>query len=85
MDLSRAGVTGWSFGGYFPLMAVMRRPGVFSAGVAGAPVVDWQDYDTFYTERYFGLPEDNRAGYRTSNVLTYANALARPLLIVHGV
>jgi dipeptidyl-peptidase-4 len=85
MDLSRVGVTGWSFGGYFTAMAVMRRPDMFAAGVAGAPVVDWQDYDTFYTERYMGLPQDNEAGYRASNVLTYANQLARPLLLVHGV
>jgi dipeptidyl-peptidase-4 len=85
MDISRVGVTGWSFGGYFTLMAVLRRPDVFAAGVAGAPVVDWQDYDTFYTERYLGLPEANPDGYRRSNVLTYVDALARPLLIVHGV
>ncbi|HEY3777771.1 MAG TPA: DPP IV N-terminal domain-containing protein [Rhizomicrobium sp.] len=85
MDLSRVGVTGWSFGGYFTVMAVLRRPDVFAAGVAGAPVFDWQDYDTFYTERYLGLPQANEAGYRASNVLTYAGQLARPLLIVHGV
>ena len=85
MDLSRVGVTGWSFGGYFTLMAVLRRPDVFAAGVAGAPVVDWEDYDTFYTERYIGLPQADEAGYRRSNVLTYASALSRPLLIVHGV
>jgi dipeptidyl-peptidase-4 len=85
MDLSRVGVTGWSFGGYFTLMAVMRRPDIFAAGVAGAPVVDWEDYDTFYTERYMDLPQNNEAGYRASNVLTYADQLNRPLLIVHGV
>jgi dipeptidyl-peptidase-4 len=85
MDLSRVGVTGWSFGGYFTLMAVMRRPDIFAAGVAGAPVVDWEDYDTFYTERYMDLPQNNEAGYRASNVLTYADQLSRPLLIVHGV
>jgi dipeptidyl-peptidase 4 len=85
MDLARVGVTGWSFGGYFTAMAMLRRPDMFAAGVAGAPVVDWEDYDTFYTERYMGLPEDNQAGYRASNVLTYADRLARPLLLVHGV
>jgi dipeptidyl-peptidase-4 len=85
MDLSRVGVTGWSFGGYFTAMAVLRRPDVFAVGVAGAPVVDWQDYDTFYTERYLGLPDANSAGYRASDVLTYADQLARPLLLVHGV
>ncbi len=85
MDMSRVGLTGWSFGGYFTAMALMRRPDVFAAGVAGAPVVDWEDYDTFYTERYMGLPQDNEAGYRASNVLTYADQLSRPLLLVHGV
>ena len=85
MDLARVGVFGWSFGGYFSAMATIRRPDVFAAGVAGAPVVDWQDYDTFYTERYMGLPAGNADGYRKSNVLTYAANLKRPLLIVHGV
>ncbi|HEY3636839.1 MAG TPA: DPP IV N-terminal domain-containing protein [Rhizomicrobium sp.] len=85
MDMGRVGVFGWSFGGYFSAMATMRRPDVFAAGIAGAPVVDWQDYDTYYTERYMGLPDANADGYRKSNVLTYADQLSRPLLIVHGV
>jgi len=85
MDMQRVGVFGWSFGGYFSAMATIRRPDVFAAGVAGAPVVDWEDYDTYYTERYMGLPGDNAAGYRASSVLTYAAQLERPLLIVHGV
>ncbi|HUO91373.1 MAG TPA: DPP IV N-terminal domain-containing protein [Rhizomicrobium sp.] len=85
MDMTRVGVFGWSFGGYFSAMATIRRPDVFAAGVAGAPVVDWQDYDTFYTERYMGLPQENADGYRKSSVLTYAANLERPLLLVHGV
>jgi dipeptidyl-peptidase 4 len=85
MDMKRVGVFGWSFGGYFSAMATIRRPDVFAAGVAGAPVVDWEDYDTFYTERYMGLPQENVDGYRKSNVLTYASNLQRPLLLVHGV
>jgi dipeptidyl-peptidase 4 len=85
MDMARVGVFGWSFGGYFSAMATMRRPDVFAAGIAGAPVVDWQDYDTYYTERYMGLPDANAEGYRKSNVLTYVDQLSRPLLIVHGV
>lgn len=85
MDMARVGVYGWSFGGYFTAMAMLRRPDVFAAGIAGAPVVDWQDYDTFYTERYMGPPQNNAAGYKASNVLTYASALRRPLLIVHGI
>jgi dipeptidyl-peptidase 4 len=85
MDLTRVGVVGWSFGGYFSAMATMRRPDVFAAGIAGAPVVDWQDYDTYYTERYMGLPSANPEGYAKSSVLTSTGDLKRPLLIVHGV
>jgi dipeptidyl-peptidase-4 len=84
LDLSRVGIYGWSFGGYFTAMAVMRHPDVFHVGVAGAPVSDWLDYDTHYTERFMGLPEENPEGYRAASVLTYAKDLKRPLLIVHG-
>ncbi len=84
MDMSRVGIYGWSFGGYFAAIAVMRRPDVFHVGVAGAPVADWRDYDTHYTERYMGLPEENPAGYDAASVLTYCKDLERPLLIVHG-
>ncbi len=84
MDLRRAGVTGWSFGGYFTAMATIRRPELFRAGGAGAPVVDFADYDTAYTERYLGLPSQDPEGYRASNVLTYAASLSRPLLLLHG-
>jgi dipeptidyl-peptidase-4 len=84
LDLSRAGVTGWSFGGYFTAMATIRRPDIFKVGVAGAPVVDFADYDTAYTERYLGLPQTSPDAYARSNVLTYADKLARPLLIMHG-
>jgi dipeptidyl-peptidase-4 len=84
MDLARVGVFGWSFGGYFSAMAAMRRPDVYKAGIAGAPVCDWQDYDTHYTERYLGLPEQNPDGYRKSSVLTYCAGLKVPLLVIHG-
>jgi dipeptidyl-peptidase-4 len=84
MDMRHVGVTGWSFGGYFTNMATIRRPDVFEAGVAGAPVVDFDDYDTAYTERYLGIPQDDPKAYAVSNVLTYAANLQRPLLIMHG-
>lgn len=84
LDLSRVGVFGWSFGGYFSAMATARHPEIYRAGVAGAPVADWLDYDTHYTERYLGLPDENPEGYRKSSVLTYADQLERPLLIIHG-
>ena len=84
LDLGSVGIFGWSFGGYMSAMAVMKRPDVFHAGIAGAPVVDWLDYDTHYTERYLGLPEKNKSGYDASSLLTYADKLSRPLLIIHG-
>ena len=84
LDLDRVGIYGWSFGGYFSAMAVMQRPDVFDVGVAGAPVADWLDYDTHYTERYMGLPDENPTGYEASSVLTHAPKLEKPLLIIHG-
>jgi dipeptidyl-peptidase-4 len=84
LDLERVGIYGWSFGGYLSALAVLRRPDVFKVGVAGAPVVDWHDYDTHYTERYLETPERNTAGYEASNLLTYAGRLERPLLLIHG-
>jgi dipeptidyl-peptidase-4 len=84
MDLSRVGVSGWSFGGYFAAHAVMQRPDVYACGIAGAPVTDWADYDTHYTERYMGMPEENKAGYAASSAMTFAKDLKRPLLLIHG-
>jgi len=84
MDLTRTGIYGWSFGVYFSAIATMKHPDVFRAGVVGAPVVDWRDYDTHYTERYMDLPETNPHGYESASVLTYADRLQRPLLIIHG-
>ena len=84
LDLSRVGIYGWSFGGYVSALAVMLRGDVFHAGVAGAPVVDWRDYDTHYTERYMDLPETNPEGYEATSALTHVDRLSRPLLIIHG-
>ncbi len=84
MDLKRVGVYGWSFGGYMSALAAMRRPDVFHAGVAGAPVCDWHDYDTHYTERYLGIPPKDADAYKEGNLLTYAPDLKRPLMILHG-
>ncbi len=84
MDGARVGVYGWSFGGYFSAMAAMRRPDVFKAGCAGAPVCDFADYDTTYTERYLGTPQENPEGYKNSSVLTWAKDLKVPLMVIHG-
>jgi dipeptidyl-peptidase-4 len=84
MDLKRVGIDGWSFGGYMAALAVMRRPDVFGAGVAGAPVCDWLDYDTHYTERYLGVPPKDGVAYKEGSLLTYTDNLRRPLMILHG-
>lgn len=88
-DLSRVGVYGWSFGGYMAALLAMSRGEVIKSAVAGAPVVDWRDYDTHYTERYLGLPEaqpearGNKA-YEVSSLLTYVKDAKRPVLLIHG-
>ena len=84
LDLSRVAVRGWSFGGYLAALAVLRRPDVFSAAVAGAPVTDWRLYDTHYTERYLGHPAEEPANYERTDLTPLAPGLSRPLLLIHG-
>ena len=84
VDPDRIGVFGWSYGGYMALMCMMRAPGHFAAGVAGAPVTDWALYDTHYTERYLGTPGADAAAYREASVLAHAAGLRGPLLLMHG-
>jgi dipeptidyl-peptidase-4 len=83
-DPERIGVYGWSYGGYMTLLCMAREPNLFRAGVAGAPVVEWDGYDTAYTERYLGTPDANPDGYRDSSVLAQAGDLRGQLLVVHG-
>ncbi|MGK2966003.1 MAG: S9 family peptidase [Tepidiformaceae bacterium] len=83
-DMGRVGIYGWSYGGYMVLMAMLRAPNIFQVGVAGAPVTDWDGYDTGYTERYMGTPATNPEGYKKSSVLTHVAALRGKLLVVHG-
>lgn len=83
-DMSRVGIRGWSFGGYLAALAVLRRPDIFSAAVAGAPVTDWSLYDTFYTERYLGLPTERPDVYANSSLIADAGKLTKPLMIIHG-
>jgi dipeptidyl-peptidase-4 len=84
LDLSRVGIRGWSFGGFLAALAVLRRPDVFHAAVAGAPVTDWALYDTHYTERYLGRPDTDPEAYARSSLFGDAEKLERPLLLVHG-
>jgi dipeptidyl-peptidase-4 len=88
MDLSRVGVFGWSFGGTFSAYAALAHPEIYKAAVVGAPVTDWRDYDTCYTERYLGLLDAHKAAYDASSVVALASKPRehepRPMLIVHG-
>ncbi|MGA9345385.1 MAG: prolyl oligopeptidase family serine peptidase [Nocardioidaceae bacterium] len=84
IDTSKVGIRGWSFGGYISALGVLRHPEVFGAAVAGAPTTDMRLYDTCYTERYLGHPDDNAAVYDANSLLPMAAGLSRPLLLVHG-
>ncbi|MEU9888259.1 prolyl oligopeptidase family serine peptidase [Sphaerisporangium sp. NPDC051011] len=84
LDLSRVGIKGWSFGGFLAALAVLRRPDVFHAAIAGAPVTDWRLYDTGYTERYLGHPDELPDVYDRSSLMADAEKLERPLLLIHG-
>ncbi len=83
LDKNRLGFWGWSWGGTFTLNA-MTHSGRFKAGVSVAPVTDWRNYDSIYTERYMGLPADNVDAYRDQSVVTTAKSLKGHLLLVQG-
>lgn len=88
LDLDRVAIKGWSFGGYLAALAALRRPDVFHAAVAGAPVTDWRLYDTHYTERYLGHPNDEPENYERTDLCADAAALGDralpPLMLIHG-
>ncbi len=83
-DATRAGIYGWSGGGYMTAMALVKASDVFTVGVAGAPVTSWDGYDTGYSERYMGTPAANPEGYRASSVMTHVERLSGDVLLVHG-
>lgn len=84
VDGARIGIWGWSYGGYMTCVAMLRAGDVFKAGFAGAPVTDWRQYDTIYTERYMGTPQENPDGYADSSPVNFASGLQGKLLIVHA-
>ncbi|MDP9441372.1 MAG: S9 family peptidase, partial [Actinomycetota bacterium] len=84
-DPDRVGIYGWSYGGYMSALCLAKAPEVFAVAVAGAPVTSWDGYDTHYTERYMGMPQQNPDGYRRSSVMSHVAGLRdRRLLLVHG-
>ena len=84
VDAARIGFWGWSGGGYLAAMIMTRTGKTFKAGVAVAPVSDFRNYDTIWTERYMGLLSENEKGYKAADVLTYAGGLEGSLLLIHG-
>ncbi len=84
IDKNRVGIYGHSYGGYMSALAILRYPEVFQVAVAGAPVTDWRQYDSIYTERYMRTPQLNTEGYDQGSCMKYAEDLQGKLLIVHG-
>jgi len=84
LDTSRVAIRGWSHGGYLAALAVLRRPDVFHVAVAGAPVTDERLYDTHYTERYEGHPDEHPEAYEQDSLIADAPKLRRPLMLIHG-
>ncbi len=84
VDGDRVGISGHSYGGYMSALALLRYPDLFHVGVAGAPVTDWRNYDTIYTERYMKTPQENKSGYDEGSCLTHVNKLKGKLFILHG-
>ncbi|MFY8144787.1 MAG: prolyl oligopeptidase family serine peptidase, partial [Caulobacter sp.] len=79
------GVMGWSYGGFMALMLLTAENTPFKAGAAGAPPTEWSLYDTAYTERYMGKPDENKAGYAYSDINNRIDKLAPgSLLLLHG-
>ncbi|WP_405051330.1 DPP IV N-terminal domain-containing protein [Sphingomonas sp. LC-1] len=84
VDPTRIATYGWSYGGYMSIKMLEKTPGVYAAAVSGAPVTDWQLYDTHYTERYLGDPRTDPKSYETSQAITDAAKIRDPLLLIHG-
>ncbi|HEV3216589.1 MAG TPA: S9 family peptidase [Vicinamibacterales bacterium] len=83
VDGARIGIEGASYGGYMTIFA-LTHPSSFTMGIACCPIADWRDYDTIYTERYMGLPQENAEGYKRSSPRFNAGDLHGPLLLLHG-
>lgn len=84
VDPGRIGMWGWSYGGYMTSLAMLVYPDAFKAGAAVAPVNDWRNYDTHYTEERLGRPEEEPGAYRKGSPISYADSLKNHLLLIHG-
>lgn len=84
VDENRMGIQGWSYGGFMTISLMLEEPGLFKAGVAGGPVIDWKYYEIMYGERYMDTPEQNPEGYKSSSLLEKVNKLEDHLLVIQG-
>lgn len=84
IDGNRVGIFGHSYGGYMSALAILKHPDVFHVSVAGAPVTDWRNYDTIYTERFMRTPQENSEGYEQGSCMTFVDQLEGKLLLLHG-
>lgn len=84
VDAEKMGLFGWSYGGFMTTNFLLNHPGIFKAGVAGGPVMNWRMYEIMYGERYMDTPQENPEGYKKTNLTTQAAKLKDKLLIIHG-
>ncbi len=84
VDANRIGVDGWSYGGFMTINLMLSNPGVFKAGIAGGPVIDWKYYEIMYGERYMDTPDENPEGYEKTSLINKVDKLEGKLLIIHG-
>ena len=84
VDPDKIAIDGWSYGGYMTLKQLQADPGLYAAGVSGAPVTRWELYDTHYTERYMGTPQADSEAYTAASAIPDAAKITDPLLIIHG-
>lgn len=84
VDGTKVGIHGVSYGGYTSALCILRHPDVFQAACAQSAVTDWRNYDTIYTERYMGLPQENKSGYDAGSAMRYVNQLKGRLMLFYG-
>ncbi len=84
VDPAKIAIYGWSYGGYMTLKQLQADPGLYAAGISGAPVTRWELYDTHYTERYMGDPRDVPEVYEKASAIPDATKISDPLLLIHG-
>ena len=84
VDPDKIAIDGWSYGGYMTLKQLQADPGLYAAGISGAPVTKWELYDTHYTERYMGTPQNDAQAYEAASAIPDATKITDPLLLIHG-